>query len=394
MIIKKYKEILISLILIAIVVCFYIIKYITLNNETKDTKSNNLSIEEINEDTTLVNDNTYNEEELKQSMQKGDRFAKFENIIIYANDYDESIYMLNLKDKNIKKIYKAENGIDKIYFDGEFIYILPYYYRGKGITRIDLQGNSSKIYEGSSIQLWLQGEEIYFVEQIGYDKINGTPQGNLSVMNKDGSNKKVLIENVKNYFYIVNDNIYYVDQTSRSIYSSKIDGTERKEIAKGRNYITSVNDKCLTYLDYNDGEKQHIIFLDNNKNIKVGRFGNVYNSSNNTYIYTRNLIGENNEIENEYTLYKVDYSNYTLSNLLKNDTSMEFLTYVFNDYAYFRSGSKIHRISLKNKNSEELNMGYSYFTNGKSYCIKSKEGVLTELDIFSLEDMNKIEIKF
>lgn len=397
MIIKKYKEMLISIVLIVVVVGFYTIRYIVLKNETKDTQSNSTSVQENNNETILIEDNnTYTEEELKQSMQKGDRFAKLGNIIIYANDYDGSIYMLDLKEKNIKKIYKTENGIDKIYFDGEFVYILPYYYRGKGITKIDLQGNSGKIYEGSSIQLWLQEDKIYFIEQIGYDQINGTPQGNLSVMNKDGSNKKVLIESVKNYFYIVNDTIYYVDQATRSIYSSKIDGTERKEIAKGRNYITSANDKCLTYLDYNDGEKQHIIFLDNNKNIELGRFGNAYNSTNETYIYTRNLIGENNKIENEYTLYKVDFSNHSVCSLLKNETPMEFLTYIFDDYAYFRGGSKMHRINLANINSEkvDLDIGYSYFINGKSYCIKSNEGIITELDIFSLENMNKIEIKF
>ena len=38
-------------------------------------------------------------------------------------------------------MYHAEDGIEKIYFDGEYIYLLPSYYRGKGITKIDLLGN-------------------------------------------------------------------------------------------------------------------------------------------------------------------------------------------------------------------------------------------------------------
>ena len=203
MIIKKYKEIIISVIIIAIIVCGYSIKYVVDNKHSKNIENNEVLSQEENEEIVTIDNKDIDEEEMRLCMQKGERFLKLRDIAIFANDYDECIYIFNLKNKNIKKLYKTENGIEKMYFDGEFVYILPYYYRGKGITKIDLKGNSSKIYEGSSIQMWLKDDKIYFVEQIGYDQINGTPQGNLSVMNKDGSDKKVLIENVKNYFYIV-----------------------------------------------------------------------------------------------------------------------------------------------------------------------------------------------
>lgn len=394
MIIKKYKEIFISVIIIFIIVCGYAIKYTFIDKHYTNIENKETSGEKIIDNNISVDEEIISEEEIKLSMQKGERFVKLGNIAVYANDFDECIYVFNFKDKSIKKLYKTENGIDKIYFDGEYIYILPYYYRGKGITKIDLKGNSSKIYEGSSIQMWLQDEKIYFVEQIGYDQINGTPQGNLSVMNKDGSDKKVLIENVKNYFYIVNDNIYYIDQSSRSIYCSKIDGTERKEIAKGRNYIISANENYLTYLDYSDGEKHHVIFLNNETNKEVGRFGNVYCLLNEGYIYTRKTLGNNSNIEDEYTLYKINYSDNTLDSIWKNEVPLEFLSYIYKNYAYFRGGSEFYRVNLQDgKSKEKIDIGYSYFINGKAYSIKSNEGIITELEILNLDDMKKETIK-
>lgn len=394
MIIKKYKEIIISVIIIAIIVCGYSIKYVVDNKHSKNIENNEVLSQEENEEIVTIDNKDIDEEEMRLCMQKGERFLKLRDIAIFANDYDECIYIFNLKNKNIKKLYKTENGIEKMYFDGEFVYILPYYYRGKGITKIDLKGNSSKIYEGSSIQMWLKDDKIYFVEQIGYDQINGTPQGNLSVMNKDGSDKKVLIENVKNYFYIVNDNIYYIDQSSRSIYCSKIDGTERKEIAKGRNYITSANENYLTYLDYSDGEKHHVIFLNNETNKEVGRFGNVYCLLNEGYIYTRKTLGNNSNIEDEYTLYKINYSDNTLDSIWKNEVPLEFLSYIYKNYAYFRGGSEFYRVNLQDgKSKEKIDIGYSYFINGKAYSIKSNEGIITELEILNLDDMKKETIK-
>ena len=146
---------------------------------------------------------------------------------------------------------------------------------------------STQIYNGASLRLWLTENEIYFIDQIGFDDINQTPQGNLCKMNKDGSNKEIIIENVKNTFYLVDNFIYYTDLNTRSIYRAKMDGTEKTEMAKGRTYLTSATNQYITYIDYNDGEKQRILYLDNHQNDAVGRFGNVFDSLYGTYFYTR-----------------------------------------------------------------------------------------------------------
>lgn len=385
--IKNYKELLIVAVIVTFIIIFQVINVMNdKQNTNRENDTVNLNISEVYEIT---------EEEIIYSMQKGEKFAKLGEVIIYVNDFDECIYMFNIKDKSYKKLYHSEYGISKIYFDGEYVYLLPSYYRGKGIVKIDLLGNEYKIYEGASIQLWLEEDKMYFVDQIGYDQINGTPQGNLCTMNKDGSNKQIIIQDVKNYFYIVNNYIYYTDQNSRSAYRANLDGTNKKEIAKGRTYITSATDKYLTYIDYSDGEKHRIVYLDNEQNNEVGRFGSIFSSKNGLYFYTRKLIDSNNNIENNFTLFNVDITNHSENAYWTSPrVSLDHLSYVYNGYCYFRSGSEYYRVNEKNCNEQEkMNFGHSFFIDGKVYGIKSKDGVITELYIYDLDNMSKETIK-
>lgn len=326
--------------------------------------------------------NEFTEEEKVISTQKGGKFAKLGDIAIYANDFDEYIYIFNIKESTHKKLYHAEDGIEKIYFDGEYIYLLPSYYRGKGITKIDLLGNAYKIYEGASLQLWIEKDKIYFVDQIGYDQINGTPQGNLYRMNKDGSNKHILIQNVKNYFQIVDDYIYYTDQNSRSIYRATLDGTNKTEIAKGRTYITSATDKFLTYIDYNDNEKHKIIYLDNNQINTIGRFGNVYSSNQGIYLYQRPSQG------NKATLFSIDVQNKLQYECWSSaENSFEYLAYIYNDYCYLRKGSDFYRVNINDKDEQEkMQFGSgTCFIDGKAYSVKSVDGTIQKLVVYDLK---------
>lgn len=71
--------------------------------------------------------------------------------------------------------------------------------------------------------MFLHEDRIYYVRQQRWDDINQTPQGNLCVMNKDGSKVQVLIPRVKNYFTVHGDTIYYTDWDDRNIYRAGID---------------------------------------------------------------------------------------------------------------------------------------------------------------------------
>lgn len=376
---RKYKELIICIIIILI---FFVIQICKINTKS-DEKTENIIKNEI------ISNEEYTLEAEKACKQQGNRnFLKLGENAIFVNSFDECIYIFNLTNKSYKKLYHSEHGINKIYFDGEYIYLLPSYFREKGIYKIDLLGNAKKIHEGGVLQLWLEGNKIYFVDQIGYDQINGTPQGNLCVIDKEGNYKSVLIENVKNAFYIYENYIYYTDQNSRSIYKANIDGTNKVEIAEGRTYITSVNKNFLTFTDYNDREKHKILFFSNNEIISVGCFGNIFETVNGVYFYTRKIIDENN-LEEGYTLYYLGVNDNSVKEIWSSDAfPLASLIYKSNNNCYIQVGSEIYEVDINNEeNMKKIEDSYkTYFIDDKAYTIKSFENEIHGLKIYNLKN--------
>ena len=382
---KRFKEFIIALVIIIIIVLIQLIIFKTGTEvNTNESNSTNTLLEDvkISVEQKLENEKTY-------SMQTGSSFAKIGNIIIYNNSTD-NIFKYDCKEEKLDLLYTMEDGVNKLYFDGEYVYAMPNYYRGKGIYRIDLQGNAEKIYDGASIQLCLTADKIYFTDQVGYDRINGTPQGNLCIMNKDGSDKQTIIENVKNYFKIHNNTIYYTDLTSRSIYSANIDGANKKELAKGRTYISNVDDNCLTYIDFADNEAYRVIYLNTNENHKLGMFGNDVFSANGNYVFTRKGTDGNN-IETEFSLYKINPEN---NIIWKAHGGFERLAYIDDEFAYFTSGQSTYKVNLKTGEETDFPKRYYYYLNGYGYTFTQKDSEITSFEVCNLKTMeiNKDDI--
>ncbi len=385
---KKYKEIIIAIAIIVIIILIQIIIFrtrtdVNTNNINNSTNTLLENVEE-NEEKELENEKAY-------SMQNGGKFAKIGDIIIYNNSTDK-IYKYDCKSEKLDLLYTMEDGVDELYFDGDYVYVMPNYYRGKGIYKIDLQGNAEKIYGGASIQLWITDDKIYFTDQIGYDRINGTPQGNMCVMNKDGSNKQKIIENVKNYFKIHNNTIYYTDLNSRSIYSANIDGTNKKELAKGRTYISNVDDNCLTYVDFADNEAYRVIYLNSNENHKLGDFGNDIFSEDGNYVFTRKILDENN-IETEFSIFKINPENNTEEVVWKANGGLERLSYVDNEFAYLSSGQVTYKVNLKTGEETDLPKRYYYYLNGYGYAFGDVNGEVTSVEICELKTSQTKEVE-
>ena len=186
-------------IILAILMIIAIVIVIMNPNKTEKTADTTQNIQGESNIQNQLNSNIEqinNEEEKEISMHVGGTFCKIENQIVFYEDVNKSIYLYNVNNNKTSKIATLENGANKIYFDGENIYYIPNYYRGKGIYKIDLQGTITKISENPSLQLGITDNEIYFVKQIGYDEINGNPQGTLCTMDKDGNNIVELAESV------------------------------------------------------------------------------------------------------------------------------------------------------------------------------------------------------
>lgn len=335
-------------------------------------------------------------EEIKYSMQNGEEFVKIGKTIVYAETfYADNIYVFDIETNNVHKLCTIQ-GLDKIYFDGEYIYATTYL-TGKGIYKIDLTGNIEKIYDGNSLQLLITENEIYFVDQIGYDFINGTPQGNLCKMDKEGNNVQLIIENIKHYFYIVDNYIYYIDKDSRSVYRANIDGQNKIEIAKGRNIINAVTDKYLAYTDnscYVDNELQYpvieIIFFDTNEHFRFDNPNGFYANENEIYFYTRTYNKtEYGDIESIGRLFEVNLESSKVIEKWSNeeDRGMEGLIYTYKEMAYFEDYPKTFRINIDDKNErEDMKFSTFYFLDGRAYEFSFNNEI--GLNIFELDNLN------
>lgn len=323
-------------------------------------------------------------EEKQNSMQVGGKFCKIGNTAVFYEEKDKSVYMYNLENNTTSKIATLATGAEKIYFDGENIYAIPSYQSGKGIYKIDLTGNTQKIYNDSSLQLWLTDDKIYFVRQIGYDTINQNPQGTLCSIDKDGTNIKNIAESVKNYFFIQNDKIYYTTQT-RKMYQINTDGTEQLELVQGRKFVQAVNDKYLIYIDYADQESEHMINLETKEDVVIGYYGIVDTYVGKTYVNARKRL-DDGSIEQQFTLFEID-ENGKINEIGKVDEKGTSLKYIVDGkiYTYTQSeGTYVFNVDDKQKQSKEEYNGYDYFVGGYGYKIDDSN--LDEIKV------NKIEL--
>lgn len=339
----------------------------TVNYATNQDENNS-------EKTAILNSNKANNEKLEKeekqiSMQQGKTFCKIGTTAVFYEEENKSIYTYNTDEKTTKKLAEVPNGAEKIYFDGENIYTIPSYYNGKGIYKIDLSGTVTKIYEGSSLQLWITDNKIYFVNQIGYDSINQNPQGTLCSMDKDGTNITNIAEKIKNYFIVNNNKIYYTTQ-NRKMYQINIDGTDEIELTQGRKFVLTVNDKYLTYIDYAEQEAKHILNLETKEDVLVGYFGEVKTYAGNTYINIRKRL-DDGSIDEKYTLFE-EKEDGTANEIGQYADFGTDLNYIINDKAYISNqndGTSTINLKDGDKQSAEEYNNCKYYLGGYGYKI-------------------------
>lgn len=378
---EKGKNILIYSILAIIMIIAIVIVIINPNKTETINDKQNTQKEEFQEPETeqIENDilteeeiqNMLKEEERQISMQKGGKFCKIGNTVVFYEEQNKSIYGYNIESNIVNKIATIEEGVNKIYFDGEYIYYVPYYYIGKGIYKIDLQGNMKKIYDGSSLQLWITDNEIYFVKQIGFDDINQNPQGTICKMDKEGNNIVDIAENIKNNFFIKNNKIYYTTQ-DRKMYEINIDGTQQNELVQGRKFAIAVEDKYLIYIDYMVQEAAHIINLETKEDILMGHFGMLKQYAGKTYINVRKRL-DDGSLDEEFTLFEIK-NNSKIREIGKVADFRTDIKYIINDIAYmYNSQEGFYTINLNDlENSEKQvleSYNYRFFIGGYAYKI-------------------------
>lgn len=322
-------------------------------------------------------------DEKSNSMHSGVLFAKNSNILIYAGRQGGTygIYMVDTETNENQLLVKCDS-VQKLYFDGTYIYYMPYYYMGRGIYRANLEGEVKKICPNSSIQLWVTEDKIYFTDQIGFDDINQTPQGNLCSMDKDGGNIQILVENIKNYFYIQDQWIYYTDLNRRALYRAVLDGKDRQLLSQGRTYINVAADGYVIYADFNDGEAFHLVNVQTGENTVLGQFGLSRRYNGETYIQTRERDADRVPSMTGWSVLQVDgETGKTVQrvSLDLSDVGIDMMQYVYNGWVYFYSGGTGNRhergvyrikLSLNTYETEYVIDQYLYYLDGYGYYIE------------------------
>lgn len=366
---KKGNIILFVILTVLIIIAIVIV--IANPNKVEKTVEISQKIEEdSNKNQEEINLSKINEQEEKEiSMQRGGTFCKIDNKIVFYEDKNKTIYLYNIESNEINKVVTLNNSMNKMYFDGESIYYIPSYYSAKGIYKIDLQGNITKIYDGASLQLWITENEIYFVNQIGYDDFNNNPQGTICVMDKDGKNVVELAKSIKNYFYLQNDKIYYTTQ-DRKMYVINKDGSEPKDLVQGRKFAIDVADKYLLYIDYSNQEAEHILNLETDEDRIIGHFGILKNYQGKTYLNARKRL-DDGSIETEHTLFEIE-ENGTVKEIGKIDDFSTELKYISNGKAYIynqQEGTYTINLETNQKENGENYKNCRYFLGGYGYKI-------------------------
>lgn len=188
-------------------------------------------------------------------------------------------------------------------------------------------------------------------------------------MDKDGTNITNIAEKIKNYFVINNDKIYYTTQ-NRKMYQINIDGTEQTELAQGRKFILTINDKYLTYIDYAEQEAKHILNLETKEDVLVGYFGEVKTYAGNTYINIRKRL-DDGSIDEKYTLFEVKEDG-TANEIGQYADFGTDLNYIINDKAYISNQNDgTSTINLKDgeKQKTEDYDNCKYYLGGYGYKI-------------------------
>lgn len=366
-----------------LILVFLLGLFIVLNiNACKDDKIKSLdtAADVQNRETTVdkpneeIAPNEYTEDD-ELSLNKGGRLVKYNDIIVYIGEATGHIFMQDLKSQEITEI--SEDRPESLYFDGKWVF---YSVKGdkKGIYRLELDGTVKKISEDYSLQMCIYKDKLYYTRQIGYDPINWTPQGEFYRVDLDGQNKtKLLSCNVKNYFKIHNDWIYYTRLDNRSLNKAKLDGTMETQLAKGRTLIQLVTDNNVYYTDYNNGEALHKVNLNNGKNETIGAWARVLKCDDKVYIQTR-LFNEDKIPEDNFSISMVDEEKDEVIKLLTLiDTGIDIYIAVKGDWVYIGDANTTYRINLKDTSCKKETMcegyvnsvfgeyGY-YFYNGDS----------------------------
>lgn len=177
---------------------------------------------------------------------------------LYMSINSGSFSYVPLDDLNAEPVCLVA-GSDCFQTDGEYYYVdrPANMYAKKGVYRakVDNPTEYELIFDMEPTRLWLQGEYLYVVNAYGYvydENKNLIPNADLGVwrIDLDGGNPIRISEKTSNYMIFGNNRIYWQDD-DYSLYSTALDGTDRKDFGVKFDFSLNVTNKYIFYLDKN-----------------------------------------------------------------------------------------------------------------------------------------------
>lgn len=377
---KKFSsDFILAIILAILIVVMIIVIIVKKDDKTIQVSNNNNIVENLSQNTEKTETKIDNSaEEKRKSMTEGSLICKIDNQTILAQGQD--IYTIDEQNKQKNKITTLEIAISKMYFDGQNIYCIPEYNQGTGIYKTDLQGNTQKIYTGITLQIWLTDNDIYYVNQIGYDTINKNPQGTLNKMDKDGKNIVQIANSIKNYFYIQGDKIYYTTQT-RQMYQINSDGTNPVLLADGRKFALGIQGKYLIYIDYANQEMTNLYNTETAEDKSIGIAGNVKQFLGKTYI---TVTTTSDNLEQTYTIKQLNEETGETEDIYTSKEIGTNIAFINEKQIYYVKQDGTIGIINKETQQEEQNeeiKNAQYFISNKAYKFDSQTAKLEVIDL-------------
>lgn len=158
--------------------------------------------------------------------------ADFNNVVIKSVDLDG---------KNLTNIATIYTSISKIFVDKKFIFYATNE-TGKGIAKIDLNGENEQIILAENVQdFWVKQNKIYFVNQ----------SNQICKVDSSGENNRVLSEEVSaRKIQVIGKWIYYYHPNENALFRLKNDGKKNELVSTLiHNETYNISGKYVYYFD-------------------------------------------------------------------------------------------------------------------------------------------------
>ena len=299
-----------------------------------------------------ININISNEDTVK----RGNSFGNLMNFGMMANDnehvyldFGNGLYRFDLSGSNVTELLPDVDADSLNVLDGWIYYInlddCNYIYK------VDTEGNNNqRISEIQTAFLYVQDDTIYA------NSVFAEFNSNVYVMDLDGDNTRLLVDQRVHRFYVHGEYIYYTYQVpedqNEHIGRMRLDGSEQSEIANfwGQvDWIAVYNEHVYYISSINDLYKMGLSGQDRKKVTDLASYdGSDYNIYKNEIIY--NTFGMNSTTLHHFDMITETAKSTKVPFMNRKGSMIDIIDYIIGDKIFRIETGKMFVMDLDGKN--------------------------------------------